>query len=69
MPVGIEVPEGADDGEGLLGAEEAMEWPFSVELGYWERRRCEESVGGYDVLAGVVAFLWTRPKKEAVVEG
>lgn len=69
VPVGVEVSERAEDGEGLLGAEETMEGPFSMELGYGQRGRGEQSVGGHDVLAGVVAFLRARPEKETVVEG
>lgn len=60
------VEEGEDDGEGLLHAEEAVEGPFAVEL--VDVRVEGERGGGYDVLAGVVAFGGAGPEEEAAVE-
>jgi hypothetical protein len=65
--VGKEVEEREEDGEGLLHAEEAVEGPFPVELDYFYIS-CDALVGDY-VLAGVVAFCWAVPEKEAVEEG
>ena len=66
-----EVQEGEEDGGGLLHSEEAVEGPFSVELddGGEEGRVAGEAGFGYDVLAGVVAFLWAGPEEELMLEG
>jgi hypothetical protein len=65
--VSEEVEEREEDGERLLHAEEAVERPFPVELddSYTSR---DALVGDY-VLAGVVAFCWAVPEKEAMEEG
>jgi len=64
--VGEEVEEREEDGEGLLHAEEAVEGPFPMELDDFYIS-CDALVGDY-VLAGVVAFCWAIPEKEAVEE-
>lgn len=48
-----------------------MEGPFPVELhdGREEGWIAREACFGYDVLAGVVAFLGAGPEEEAVLEG
>jgi len=52
------VEEGEDDAKRLLHAHEAVEGPFAVELvdGLHVGRVAREALGGYDVLARVVAF-------------
>lgn len=54
-----------------MHAEEAVEGPFPVELhdGREEGWIAREACFGYDVLAGVVAFLGAGPEEEAVLEG
>lgn len=66
-----EVEEGEEHAGGFLHAEEAEEGPFSVELeDRFEVGRFARKAGvGGDVLASVVAFAWTGPEEEAVVEG
>jgi hypothetical protein len=64
--MGEEVEEREEDGKGLLHAEEAVEEPFPVELDD-SYIGCDALVGNY-VLAGVVAFCWAIPEKEAVEE-
>jgi hypothetical protein len=64
--MGEEVEEREEDGKGLLHAEEAVEGPFPVELDD-SYIGCDALVGNY-VLAGVVAFCWAIPEKEAVEE-
>lgn len=64
--VGVEVPEGEEDGEGLLEAGDAGEGPFAVELD-------DGGVGGYalgrgGLLAVVVAFGGAVPEEESAVE-
>jgi len=66
--MGEEVEEGEQDGKGFLEAEEAVEGPFAVEL--FDRvqvgRRAGEAVGGYYVLAGIVAVGRAGPEEETV---
>lgn len=61
-----EIKEGEEDGEGLLHAQEAIEWPFPVELDNFIIC-CDALIGDY-VLACVVAFGRARPKEEAMEE-
>jgi hypothetical protein len=65
--VGEEIKEREEDGEGFLHAEKAVEGPFPVELDD-SYVGCDALVGDY-VLAGVVAFCWAVPEKEAVEKG
>jgi len=53
-----------------LKAEEAVEWPFTVELLDWVEVGwgAREAVGGYDVLTGVVAGCWAVPEEDVVEE-
>ena len=69
--MGEEVEEAEEHGGGLLHAQEAVEGPFAVELedGLEVGRFAGEALGGYDVLAGVVAFGGAGPEEEAVLEG
>jgi len=61
-----EIDEGEEYGEGLLHAEETVEWPFPVELEDWLGVG-NTLVGDY-VLAGVVAFGGAVPKEELMEE-
>jgi len=58
------VKEGEEDREGLLHAQEAIEWPFPVELDD-SLVGCDALVGDY-VLTCVVAFGRACPKEEAM---
>lgn len=62
-----EVTQGEDDRSGLLHAEEAVEWPFSVEL--YNGLPGRYAAVSDDVLACVVAFGGTCPEEETAVEG
>jgi hypothetical protein len=50
-----------------LHAQEAAEGPFPVEL--HNGLGGGDALVGYDVLAGIVAFLGAGPEEEAVEEG
>ena len=65
-----EVQQGEQDGKGFLEAEEAVEGPFAVELLDWVDVSgvAGEAVGGYDVLAGIVAGLRASPEEEVMQE-
>jgi hypothetical protein len=65
--VGKTVQDGEEDGERFLHSEQAAEGPFAVELFDWEARG--DAGGGYEALAGVVAFLGAGPEEKAEVEG
>lgn len=62
-----EIGEGEEHAEGLLHAQEAVEWPFAVEL--------DDVLAGLDaaicdyVLTGVVAFAGAVPEEEAMEKG
>lgn len=64
------VEQREDDGEGLLHAEKAVEWPFAVELEDWFTvgRFAGEALVGDDVLAGIIAFGGAVPEEEAVLQ-
>jgi hypothetical protein len=59
--VSPEIAEGPKDAEGFLHAEEAIEGPFPVELD--DGLVMGDTVLGYDVLAGVIAFARACPKE------
>lgn len=62
VPVSVEIPEGEEHRKRLLHPEEAVEWPFAVELD--NGLVGGDSLGGYNVLAGIVAFGGAVPEKE-----
>ena len=53
-----------------MHAEQAVEGPFAMELDDWREVGwiAGQSLFGYDVLAGVIAFGGAVPKEEAVEE-
>lgn len=65
------IEEGEDDAEGLLHAQEAVEWPLAMKLVYGLHvgRVARESLVRNDMLAGVIALSGTIPEQDAAVEG
>jgi hypothetical protein len=65
--VSEEVEERKEDAEGLLHSQKTVEWPFAMEL-HNGLLSCDTLVG-YDVLAGIIAFGGAVPEEELVKEG
>lgn len=62
----IAIEDGEEDGEGLLHAEEPFERPFPVEL--LDCLAVGDARGGYNVLAGIIAFRGTGPEEKTEVD-
>ena len=66
-PVGVKVPEGKEDREWFLHAQNTLEWPLAMELDHI--LAFGHTFGRDEVLARIIAFGGTGPKEQPTVEG